>query len=148
MSGAVPAPTVPQGRELISHPVGTTSCKLPKPLTGTGPSPVRAFSFNVATSTLDGSLASESISNIWVALGYVVNNHFFVQNAHEDWLNKYTNTWQDPSSWTILGFHDEAEAAIANCTLPGDDQVLKPIGDIVTPMAKVIVALATFSTPE
>ena len=135
MSGTVPAAGVPQGRELVSQLVGTTTCMLPKPLTGSEPATVRAFAFNVATTTLDGIMSIESPSGVWSALGNVVNNHFFVQNAHEDWMFKYQHTWQDPSSWTILGFHDEAGAAIANCTLPNDDQVLKPTGDDVTPMA-------------
>jgi len=120
---------------------------IPKPLVSTEPSTVRAFSFDVATSMLDGILLSEAISNIWVALGYVINNHFFVQNAHKDWLNKYSNTWQDPFSWMILGFHDEAGAVIANCTSPGDTtKCLSPLATMLLPWPLATVAPTTSST--
>ena len=84
MSNILPAAAVPRGRELVPHLVGTTTCMFLTPTVGTKPSTVQAFSFQVAASTIDGILPSESITNIWVALGYGVNNHFFVKNAQED----------------------------------------------------------------
>ena len=92
MSGAVPAAEIPQGRELVTQLVGTTTCMLPRTLTGSEPSSVRAYAFNVATTTLDDVMTVESPSGVWSALGNVIGNHFFVQSALKDWLFQYTNT--------------------------------------------------------
>ena len=108
---------------------------MPTRLLGTESDEIRADVFHQIVSILETNKSKLDFGSMITCLCEHVNLSLLSLSTCAEWLKSIDDQWCDPSNFNIKSWHGSDGQAIANTSVVGDINILKPLGDDVTPLA-------------